>query len=391
MYKRNGFTLVELLVVISIIGILSTIGISGFNNAQNKTKDVKRKSDVDAVVKAFEGKYNASTFSYETVINSDFNNSKPPIPPEGGNYSVKVCKQSSEDIKAYQICTPLGQFSGDCPTPEGDKTKCYCRASALGDMDKCIAGGGTLSSLTIGDVVLAGLDLGGKEGDVSPSLTSSSSPIPSTSPPPTTGLKGDKAADKKATAKSKSKPKSSQEAAPIGSVGNCTIASASWDLPAGSSGTVSKNTHVGLRVHTTGSCENIRLRMTVWEDDSLFGLFDPYLRDPATIQPAEIILGPTENGLITAGWVAEYQQDGAMGFNDPPEFYFIATISDLANSSFVNLKSADPMIRVEGGSIDYNCEGAGDINNDGVINQTDINRFGTNNLSREDLDGDGVI
>ena len=41
---KNGFTLVELLVVITIIGILSSIGLNTFTSAQIKSRDGKRKA-----------------------------------------------------------------------------------------------------------------------------------------------------------------------------------------------------------------------------------------------------------------------------------------------------------------------------------------------------------
>lgn len=50
--KKSGFTLVELLVVISIIAILSVIGIAIYTDAQKLSRDGKRKGDMDAIVKA---------------------------------------------------------------------------------------------------------------------------------------------------------------------------------------------------------------------------------------------------------------------------------------------------------------------------------------------------
>lgn len=44
--SRRGFTLVELLVVVSIISILATVGISTFSNLQKSSRDAKRKSDL---------------------------------------------------------------------------------------------------------------------------------------------------------------------------------------------------------------------------------------------------------------------------------------------------------------------------------------------------------
>lgn len=50
--NRNGFTLVELLVVISIISILTIISMGSYRSIQIKARDGQRKSDLNAVSKA---------------------------------------------------------------------------------------------------------------------------------------------------------------------------------------------------------------------------------------------------------------------------------------------------------------------------------------------------
>lgn len=51
---KKGFTLIELLVVISIIGILSSFVTVSLIGSQAKSRDARRKSDLDALKKALE-------------------------------------------------------------------------------------------------------------------------------------------------------------------------------------------------------------------------------------------------------------------------------------------------------------------------------------------------
>lgn len=46
MNKRGGFTLIELMVVIGIIGVLATISVAALIPAQRKARDTKRKADL---------------------------------------------------------------------------------------------------------------------------------------------------------------------------------------------------------------------------------------------------------------------------------------------------------------------------------------------------------
>ena len=73
--KAKGFTLIELLIVISIIAILVASATSSWQNAQQKGRDGKRKSDLKAVQQALElyfranGKY-PSTSSGQIQCNA---------------------------------------------------------------------------------------------------------------------------------------------------------------------------------------------------------------------------------------------------------------------------------------------------------------------------------
>lgn len=83
--SSKGFTLVELLVVVSIISILSVIGIIVYNNVQKNARDARRKSDIDAIVKAMETHFGeCEAGKYCSLQNSWFNNGVPRDPINGG-------------------------------------------------------------------------------------------------------------------------------------------------------------------------------------------------------------------------------------------------------------------------------------------------------------------
>lgn len=56
--KKSGFTMIELLIVIVIIGILAAVGLRAFAASQMKARDSKRKTDLRTIGDALEVYYN---------------------------------------------------------------------------------------------------------------------------------------------------------------------------------------------------------------------------------------------------------------------------------------------------------------------------------------------
>lgn len=69
-FKKNnrGFTIVELLIVIVVIGILAALVIVTYNGIQQKARDTERKTDINALASHLEA-YNASAGRYPTLVN----------------------------------------------------------------------------------------------------------------------------------------------------------------------------------------------------------------------------------------------------------------------------------------------------------------------------------
>lgn len=70
--EKQGFTLVELLVVVTIIAILATIGIVIFTDAQKNARDARRKADIDAIAKALEANKAVASTTYTVLATTQF-------------------------------------------------------------------------------------------------------------------------------------------------------------------------------------------------------------------------------------------------------------------------------------------------------------------------------
>lgn len=63
----KGFTLVELLVVVSIIAILAVVGMTIFTGVQSRARNARRQSDIQAIAKALEANKTPGTTVYPAI------------------------------------------------------------------------------------------------------------------------------------------------------------------------------------------------------------------------------------------------------------------------------------------------------------------------------------
>ncbi len=69
-HRARGFTILELLISIAIIGILVSIGAAAYSSAQKKARDSRRTADMKAVQNAYEQYYADNSSVYPAAIST---------------------------------------------------------------------------------------------------------------------------------------------------------------------------------------------------------------------------------------------------------------------------------------------------------------------------------
>jgi type IV pilus assembly protein PilA len=155
--SAKGFTLIELMVAVSIIAILAVIGLTVYQGVQQRARDARRKADIDSISKALEVNYSESTAAYIPLTTLMFSAQQVPTDPLNGatNCSGLVCKycwrtgasavgncvatdntvslaggagnSAGSGGNTYTVCTNL-EVPYNTPTGSGTNTY-YCRSN----------------------------------------------------------------------------------------------------------------------------------------------------------------------------------------------------------------------------------------------------------------------
>lgn len=112
-FAKKGFTLLELLVVISIIAILIGLASVSYTTAQRKGRNSKRRGDMQSVSKAFEQYYalnQAYTNNCSTMATGSIPQGLPSDPKNAAPYTYSF---SCPDTVSYCICANLETETGN--------------------------------------------------------------------------------------------------------------------------------------------------------------------------------------------------------------------------------------------------------------------------------------
>lgn len=117
-YNQNGFTLVELLVVIVILAVLGVVGVTLFSGTQSRARDSKRKEDIGSMASAMEANYVAGTGYTTTVAATWFADGVIPANPGGGSVTAAY-STGTPTTSTFTFCAALENSTGNANSATG--------------------------------------------------------------------------------------------------------------------------------------------------------------------------------------------------------------------------------------------------------------------------------
>ena len=127
MKKQKGFSLLELLVVISIMGILIALGTVAFSTVQKKGRVSRRRADVKAMQDAFEQFYGAngaygtcdSMADYDAGTGAIMPGGLPVDPKNSDPYLYNTVAGCTNDV-GYCVCAMMESSFGNADSPTNE-------------------------------------------------------------------------------------------------------------------------------------------------------------------------------------------------------------------------------------------------------------------------------
>ncbi len=128
MNNQKGFTLIEMLVVIAIVGLLSSVVVVGLGGAREKARDARRIADIRQIQNALEVEYlNATGYKgtlAELTANVQLTDSQGVDYPyattdSGFGYELGACLENADNIEGTSATCTITCTAGTlfCVTP----------------------------------------------------------------------------------------------------------------------------------------------------------------------------------------------------------------------------------------------------------------------------------
>lgn len=111
--KKNGFTFIEILVVVTIIAILTTIGTVSYSAVSRRSRDAKRLADLEQIRAALElcrteeGTYPSDDIITDNEIVCSGNTYLSPVPDDPKNTGIYVYDYNYIGATQYTVCANL--------------------------------------------------------------------------------------------------------------------------------------------------------------------------------------------------------------------------------------------------------------------------------------------
>lgn len=155
--RQDGFTLVELMVVVAIIGLLSAVAIPNFKKYQAKAKVSEAKLQLSALYTAESSFFSDYNIYHNCLTYMGFDPG-----PEFANryYVVGIDQTAAIDATAYTAAVNSGLNSADCPAANATNGSAFAAGNSANSTTWFPAGKGIGASIASNATFMTGTFLG---------------------------------------------------------------------------------------------------------------------------------------------------------------------------------------------------------------------------------------